>query len=394
LKSNLKIAAAVFAVSAMALAGCSSSSTSSESTSAAASAAASSAAASAAPASSAAAPASSAAASAAASSGAGAGMKACEVTDVGGVDDKGFNAKAWKGVQDAAAQLGVEANLLESKTETDYVPNIQAFVDQKCNIIVTVGFLLGDATKAAANANPDIPFSIVDFGYAEGDITNNNVLGQNFNTDEAAFLAGYLAAGMSKSGKVGTFGGVNIPPVTIFMDGFYNGVQKYNADNGAKVEVLGWNPAKPKQGLFTGNFDKTDDGKTFAQNLVDEGADIVMPVAGPVGLGSAALAKQLGPEKLKIIGVDSDQFESDTANQSVYLTSVLKNMDVTTFNAIKSVVDGTFQGGSIVGTLANDGVGLAPYHDFDATVPAELKAQIDALKAGIIDGSVSVKAAQ
>jgi basic membrane protein A len=321
-------------------------------------------------------------------------MKACQVTDVGGVDDKGFNAKAWKGVQDAAAQLGVEANLLESKTETDYVPNIQAFVDQKCNIIVTVGFLLGDATKAAANANPDIPFSIVDFGYAEGDITNNNVLGQNFNTDEAAFLAGYLAAGMSKSGKVGTFGGVNIPPVTIFMDGFYNGVQKYNADNGAKVEVLGWNPAKPKQGLFTGNFDKTDDGKTFAQNLVDEGADIVMPVAGPVGLGSAALAKQLGPEKLKIIGVDSDQFESDTANQSVYLTSVLKNMDVTTFNAIKSVVDGTFQGGSIVGTLANDGVGLAPYHDFDATVPAELKAQIDALKAGIIDGSVSVKAAQ
>jgi len=392
LKSNLKIVAAVFAVGAMTLAGCSSSTTSS-STSAAASAAASSAAASAAPASSAAASAAP-ASSAAASAGAGAGMKACQVTDVGGVDDKGFNAKAWKGVEDASAQLGVEAVLLESKTETDYVPNIQSFVDQKCNIIVTVGFLLGDGTKAAANANPDIPFSIVDFAYADGDITNNNVLGQVFNTDEAAFLAGYLAAGMSKTGKVGTFGGVNIPPVTIFMDGFYNGVQKYNADNGKKVEVLGWDPAKPKQGLFTGNFDKTDDGKTFAQNLVDEGADIVMPVAGPVGLGSAALAKQLGPEKLMIIGVDSDQFESDVANQSVYLTSVLKNMDVTTFNAIKSVVDGTFKGGVTVGTLANEGVGLAPYHDFDATVPADLKAQIDALKAGIIDGSVSVKAAQ
>ena len=396
MKSNIKIVAAVFAVSAMALAGCSSSSTSSESTSAAATAAASSAAASAAPASSAAAsaaPASSAAGSAAASSGAGAGMKACEVTDVGGVDDKGFNAKAWKGVQDAAAQLGVEANLLESKTETDYAPNIQSFVDQKCNIIVTVGFLLGDATKAAANANPDIPFSIVDYAYADGDIKNNNVLGQVFNTDEAAFLAGYLAAGMTKTGKVGTFGGVNIPPVTIFMDGFYNGVQKYNADNGKQVEVLGWNPAKPKQGLFTGNFDKTDDGKTFAQNLVDEGADIVMPVAGPVGLGSAALAKQLGPDKLMIIGVDSDQNLSDTANASVYLTSVLKNMDVTTFNAIKSVVDGTFKGGVTTGTLANGGVGLAPYHDFDATVPADLKAQIEALKAGIIDGSVSVKPA-
>jgi len=402
LKTNIKIVAALVAVSALTLAGCSSSTTSSESTTAAASAAATSAAASAAPASSAAASAaaSMAASTAASSAGAsaastaGAGMKACEVTDVGGVDDKGFNAKAWKGVQDAAAQLGVEANLLESKTETDYAPNIQAFVDQACSIIVTVGFLLGDATKAAANANPDIPFSIVDYAYADGDIKNNNVLGQVFNTDEAAFLAGYLAAGMTKTGKVGTFGGVNIPPVTIFMDGFYNGVQKYNADNGTKVEVLGWDPAKPKQGLFTGNFDKTDDGKTFAQNLVDEGADIVMPVAGPVGLGSAALAKQLGPDKLMIIGVDSDQNLSDTANASVYLTSVLKNMDVTTFNAIKSVVDGTFKGGVTTGTLANGGVGLAPYHDFDAKVPADLKAKIEALKAGIIDGSVSVKPAQ
>ena len=384
MKTNIKFAAALVAVSAMALAGCSSSSTSAASSAAApASSAAASAEASMAP--------STAASGAASTSTAGAGMKACEVTDVGGVDDKGFNAKAWKGVQDAAAQLGVEANLLESKTETDYAPNISAFVDQACSIIVTVGFLLGDATKEAANANPDIPFSIVDYAYADGDITNNNVLGQVFNTDEAAFLAGYLAAGTTKTGKVGTFGGVNIPPVTIFMDGFYNGVQKYNADNGAKVEVLGWNPAKPKSGLFTGNFDKMDDGKTFAQNLVDEGADIVMPVAGPVGLGSAALAKQLGPDKLKIIGVDSDQYESDTANQSVYLTSVLKNMDVTTFNAIQSVVDGTFAGGVTVGTLANGGVGLAPYHDFDASIPQALKDQIETLKAGITDGSVSVK---
>lgn len=375
MKTNLKFAAAVVAVSALALAGCSSSSTSSET--------------------SAAAPASSAAASAAASEApasepAAAGIKACEVTDVGGVDDKGFNQKAYKGVTDAADQLGVEAAVLESQAETDYATNIQSFVDQGCGIIVTVGFLLGDATKEAANANPEIPFTIVDYAYADGDITNNNVLGQVFNTDEAAFLAGYLAAGMSKSGKVGTFGGINIPPVTIFMDGFYNGVQQYNADNGTSVEVLGWDPAKQK-GLFTENFESLDDGRTFAQNLVDEGADIVMPVAGPVGLGSAALAKELGPEKLMIIGVDSDQYESDTANQSVYLTSVLKNMDVTTFNAIQSVVDGTFAGGVTVGTLENGGVGLAPYHDFDAQVPQELKDQIETIKAGIIDGSVSVK---
>ncbi len=379
MKTNLKFAAALVAVSAMALAGCSSSSTSEESSAAA-------------PASSAAASeaASAAASEAPASEPAAAMIKACEVTDVGGVDDKGFNQKAYKGVQDAAAQLGVEAIVLESQAETDYATNIQSFIDQGCGVIVTVGFLLGDATKEAANANPDTPFTIVDYAYAEGDITNNNVLGQVFNTDEAAFLAGYLAAGMSKSGAVGTFGGINIPPVTIFMDGFYYGVQKYNADNGTDVKVIGWDPKKQK-GLFTENFESLDDGRTFAQNLVDEGADIVMPVAGPVGLGSAALASELGTDKLMIIGVDSDQFESDTANSGVYLTSVLKNMDVTTFNAIQSVVDGTFAGGVTVGTLENGGVGLAPYHDFETAVPAELAAQIETIKAGIIDGSISVK---
>ena len=383
MKTNLKIAAAVLAVSAMALAGCSSSSSSDSSSAAASSAAPSEAASSAAP------------SEAASSEPAAVALKACEVTDVGGVDDKGFNQKAFKGVTDAAEQLGVEAAVLESQAETDYATNIQSFIDQGCNIVVTVGFLLGDATMEAANANPDVPFTIVDYAYGENEdgtpqITNNNVLGQVFNTDEAAFLAGYLAAGMSKTGIVVTFGGINIPPVTIFMDGFYYGVQQYNTDNGTDVKVLGWDPAKQK-GLFTENFESLDDGRAFAQNLVDEGADIVMPVAGPVGLGSAALASELGTDKLMIIGVDSDQYESDTANASVYLTSVLKNMDVTTFNAIKSVVDGTFEGGVTVGTLENEGVGLAPYHDFHAAVPAELKAQIETIKAGIIDGSVSVK---
>jgi len=375
MKNNVKIAAAVFAVAALGLAGCGGSTTTAESS---------------------AAPAASEAASApAASEPAAAVQKACEVTDVGGVDDKGFNQKAYKGVTDAADQLGVEAIVLESQAETDYEPNIQAFVDQGCNIIVTVGFLLGDATMTAANANPDIPFTIVDYAYGDNEdgtpmIANNNVLGQVFNTDEAAFLAGYLAAGTTKTGKVGTFGGINIPPVTIFMDGFYFGVQRYNADNGAKIEVLGWDPMTQK-GLFTENFEKLEDGRAFAQNLVDEGADIVMPVAGPVGLGSAALATELGTDKLMIIGVDSDQYESDTANQAVYLTSVLKNMDVTTFNAIKAVIDGTFAGGVTVGTLENGGVGLAPYHDMDSMVSPELKEQMTALQAGIIDGTVSVK---
>ena len=312
---------------------------------------------------------------------------ACQVTDLGGVDDKGFNQTAWKGVEDAKGALGVEGKLLESKAETDYVPNINSFVSEKCDIIITVGFLLGDATKAAAEANPGTKFSIVDFAY---DPTIPNVLGQVYATDEAAFLAGYLAAGVSKSGVVGTFGGINIPPVTIFMDGLYWGVQYYNKQKSADVKVLGWDPTK-KEGLFTNNFSSLDDGRAFAKNLMDEGADIVVPVAGPVGQGSAALATEMGADKLKIIGVDVDQFETDPEHGAVFLTSILKRMDSTVVEAIKQAKDGTFKGGVIVGTLASGGVGLAPYHDLDSAVPADLKAELDKIAAGIKDGSVNVK---
>jgi basic membrane protein A len=313
---------------------------------------------------------------------------ACQVTDIGGVDDKGFNQTAWKGVTDALKELGVGGMLLESKAETDYVPNINSFVAEKCDIIVTVGFLLGDATKAAAEANPGVKFSIVDYAY---DPTIPNVLGQVYATNQAAFLAGYLAAGVTKTGTVGTFGGINIgPPVTDFMDGFVWGVAYYNKQKGKSVKVLGWDPAK-KEGLFTGNFNSLDDGKVFAKNLNDEGADIVMPVAGPVGQGSAALAAELGPDKLKIIGVDVDQYVTDPEHRAVFLSSVEKNMDSTTTAVIKQAKEGTFAGGVIVGTLASGGVGLAPYHDLESAIPDDVKAEIETIKKGIMDGSISVK---
>ena len=313
-------------------------------------------------------------------------FKACQVTDVGGVDDKSFNETAWNGVKTAEKELGIEGKLLESESETDYVPNINSFLEEKCDLIVTVGFLVGDATKEAAEANPEAKFSIVDFAY---DPTIPNVLGQIFSTDEAAFLAGYLAAGMTKTGVVGTFGGVNIPPVTIFMDGFVRGVSHYNTEKGTSVAVLGWD-VESREGLFTNNFDSLDDGRAFAKNLYDEGADIVMPVAGPVGLGSAALADELGADSLKIIGVDADLYKTDPEKKHVYLTSVMKRMDSTVVEAIRLAQDGKFEGGLLVGTLANGGVGLAPYHDMDAAVPAELKAEVEALEQGIKGGSIKV----
>ncbi len=311
---------------------------------------------------------------------------ACQVTDTGGIDDNSFNQTAWKGVQDAQTQFGVDGRFLESQAETDYEANINSLLGGQCDVIVTVGFLLGDATQKAAESNPAQKFSIVDFAY---DPTIPNVMGQVYATDQAAFLAGYLSAGMTQTGIVGTFGGINIPPVTIFMDGFAAGVKHYNATKGSEVEVLGWNP-ESREGLFTNNFESLDDGRAFAQNLYDEGADIVLPVAGPVGLGSAALADELGVDALKIIGVDADLYLTDPEKGHVYLTSIMKNMDATVLQVIEMAMNDTFQGGVIVGTLESGGVGLAPMHDMEQAVPAELKAELDNIRQGIIDGSIKV----
>lgn len=313
--------------------------------------------------------------------------KACAVTDTGGADDKGFNQNTWDGVQAAAKKGGFEAKLLESKTESDYVPNLNSLIADKCDVIITVGFLLGEATKAAAEANPNTKYTIVDFAYNP---TIPNVLGQVYATNQAAFLAGYLAAGVSKSGVVGTFGGINIgPPVTDFMDGFVWGVDYYNKQKGKSVQVLGWDPAK-KEGLFVGDFSSVDKGKDLAKSLNDEGADIVLPVAGKVGQGPAALAVELGPDTLKVIGVDTDQYLTDPDHKAVFLTSVLKQVGSTTTTAVTQAFDGSFQGGVLVGDLKGGGVGLAPFHDLDSAVPAELKAELDKLAAGIKDGSIKV----
>lgn len=311
---------------------------------------------------------------------------ACQITDTGGIDDNSFNQTAWRGMLEAQTALEIDVRFLESQAETDYEANITSLLGGDCDIIFTIGFLLGDATQEAAVANPDQLFSIVDYAY---DPPLDNVLGQVYATDEAAFLAGYLAAGMTETGIVGTFGGINIPPVTIFMNGFAYGVDYYNSVHGTDVTVLGWSP-ETGEGLFTNNFESLDDGRAFAQNLYDEGADIILPVAGPVGLGSATLANELGVEELMIIGVDADLFETNPERGHVYLTSIVKRMDATVFQVIEQVMAGAFDGGVIVGTLENGGVDLTPFHDFDGVVPAELVAELAEIRAGIIDGTIMV----
>ena len=210
-----------------------------------------------------------------------------------------------------------------------------------------------------------------------------------FDVAQPSFLAGYLAAGMSETGTVCTFGGINIPPVVEFMIGYQNGVEYYNEQNGAEVQLLGWDNAA-NDGVFAGNFESTDDGRRLAEVFFDEGCDVIFPVAGPVGLGSAAAAQERG---LMMIGVDGDQYVIAPEFGDIFVSSVLKNMDAAVFDTIAALVDGSLTlGDDYLGTLANGGVGLAPYHDFEDRVPAELTAQIEQVIQDIIDGTIDPKA--
>jgi len=322
-------------------------------------------------------------------------FKVAQVTDLGGIDDKSFNATAYKGIEQAVAELGVEGKYLESQQQADYAKNIQQLLDEETDLIVTVGFLLGVDTASSAKANPEQKFAIVDYAYPDcwpgavegkdcGSTTElPNVLGLTFSTDQAGFLAGYAAAASTKTGKVATFGGIQLPTVTIFMKGFEAGVKYYNQENSANVEVLGWSTADDA-GSFTGNFESLDDGRSFAEAFVQEGADIIMPVAGPVGLGSAAYCKETG--SCMIVGVDTDWTVSASEYSDVILTSVLKNMNVAVFNAVKAAKEGTFAGGIYVGTLADNGVGIAAVKG----ASAELTSKLDELKSGIISGAIQV----
>jgi basic membrane protein A and related proteins len=316
---------------------------------------------------------------------AGTDFQGCMVTDAGGVDDRSFNASAWAGLQAAEDELGIGAKVVESNAETDYAPNVNELVADDCGIIVTVGFLLGDATAEAAQANPEEQFAIVDFAYEE---PVENVKPLIFDTAQASFLAGYLAAGMTETGTVATFGGINIPTVSIFMDGFADGIARHNEDKGTDVQLLGWDK-EAQDGSFTGDFQNQANGQNLTQTFISQGADIILPVAGPVGLGAAQAAQEAGD--VKVIWVDSDGYESAEQFAPLFLTSVVKRIDNAVLDATTQAVEGSYSAEPYVGTLENDGVGLAPYHDFEDQVPDELKAEIDALREQIIAGEITVE---
>lgn len=320
----------------------------------------------------------------------------CIVSDAGGFDDKSFNQLSYEGVKQAADELGTDFKAVESNSENDYAPNIDSLVSEGCDAIVTVGFALAAATKEAAAANPDIKFVLIDDAADggkdgqtfDGKADEPNIKPLLYDTAQAAFLAGYASADYSKTGVVGTYGGMPFPTVTIFMDGFKQGVDYYNQENGKSVKVVGWDG---KNGLFTGGFEANEKATNTAKQIIDQDADVIMPVGGPIYQGALTAIADSGKD-IAMLGVDADVFETDPNTQDVILTSVMKNMKISTYEAMMSAAnDGdNFDFSPYIGTLENDGVGLAPFHNFESKVSPDLQGKLDEIKKGIIDGSIPV----
>ncbi|HEX3222634.1 MAG TPA: BMP family ABC transporter substrate-binding protein [Nocardioides sp.] len=320
------------------------------------------------------------------SAAAGGSLKACMVLDTGGVDDHSFNQSSWAGLQAAnKANPNIKISYVPSSSQNDYVPNLTAETNKGCDTVIAVGGLMYQAVAKMAKANPKQQ-------YAEIDSSNQgykNVYGLEYNTAQGGFLGGYLAAGMSKTGKVATYGGLNIPPVTIYMDGFWEGVQYYNKQKGANVQVLGWDEKNQKGGTFANSFTDANKGKQITQQFVQQGADIVFPVAGGTGVGSAAAAAASGGQ-LSVIWVDTDGCESVAQYCKYFLTSVTKNLSGSVEEYANQAASGAFPKGNYIGTLDNDGTGLAPFHDFDSKVPSDLKSELDQVKQDIISGKIKI----
>ena len=319
----------------------------------------------------------------------------CILSDAGGFDDKSFNQLSYEGVKEAAEELGSEFNQFESKNENDYAGALEGFVSAGCDVIVTVGFALAAATKESAAANPGINYILIDDaadGGADGKTFDGKADQPNikpilYNTAEAAFLAGYAAADYTKTNVVGTYGGQPFPTVTIFMDGFKQGVDYYAKEKGKAVKLVGWEGND--KGVFTGGFDANEKATNTAKQILDQNADVILPVGGPIYQG-ALTAIADSKKDVALVGVDADFFETDPKTKDVIFTSILKNMKQSTFEAVVAAGNDKFDAAPYIGTLENDGVGLAPFHNFESKISATLTADLEKVKAGIIDGSIPV----
>ncbi|MGH2536085.1 MAG: BMP family ABC transporter substrate-binding protein [Candidatus Promineifilaceae bacterium] len=312
--------------------------------------------------------------------------KVCAVLDTGGENDRGFNEYTLRGAREAAAEAGLDFAHVVSSSDADYAPYINAFVEEGCRLIVTVGFLMGEATAAAARANPDVHFAIIDVAYFPGsgcadDVADcysregglANVTSLVFAEDEVGYLAGTLAGCMTETGVIGTVSGMEIPPVVKFVVGYQNGARAYLPE----VETLN---------VYIPAFNDPYTGKQEGEKQIAAGADIIFGVGGNTGNGGLIAAHDLG---LMTIGVDVDQYLTFPEIGSSLLTSAAKRMDVATADAVRAYARGELEGGLRLSTVANGGVGLAPYHDWQARIPAGCKQAVEEAAAGLANGAIA-----
>jgi basic membrane protein A len=340
---------------------------------------------------------------------------ACEVTDTGGINDHSFNASAYAGLKLAVAHppkgVKIVPKVASSKQTSDYVKYLNGFIKDKCNIIVTVGFLMADATWNAAVTNPHVHFAIVDNTNGNPEDGANtldpcpgahckqsasNLDGLTYETNQDGFLGGYEAAATSKTGVVATYGGEQFGSVTIYMDGYAQGIAYYNAHRkaGAKsVSLLGWNEAT-QTGTFIGSFTDPTTANADTVAFLNAGASTIFPVAGGDGLGSTAAVKTWNAghsQKANVEWVDTSGCSNDAADCSIFISSVTKGVTASVNAAVEAQAGGKFKGGNYIGTLKNGGAAFIENAKYSPKVPAAVLTELNTLKTDIEKGSIKVK---
>lgn len=302
----------------------------------------------------------------------------CLVTDLGRVNDGTFNQYAHDGSVRATDEFGLEYTYIETQAQTDYEANIQTCLDEEFDAIITVGFLIADATRAAAAANPDTYFIGVDQFFAD---PLPNLVGIQFREDQGGFLVGALAALMTESGTVAGVYGIDIPPVIKFRNGFEQGVAYINELNGTDVQTLG---------VYIDDFIAPDRGATAAEQFIGEGADVIFGAGGPTGSGGITYAAQQG---VYVIGVDQDEWVTtfgagETPGAEFVISSAVKRVDNGVFDMIAALAEGVGfpEGGTYILEVANDGIGFAEGHD--AEIPEDVIELMNEILEGLYDGTI------
>lgn len=286
------------------------------------------------------------------------------VTDVGGVNDASFNQSSWEGLQKAAEDFGVEVNYLESSTDADYVPNIETFIDEEYDLIISVGYMLADATKQAAEANPDCKFAIID----DASIDLPNVTCLMFRQEQSSYLVGYVAGLMTKTDNIGFVIGMANENMNLFGYGYCAGAIDANPD----ITIQQFN---------ANSFADPATGKTNAGTAITNGADIIFHAAGATGLGVIEACQEAG---VYAIGVDRDQYNDAPGT---VVTSAMKRVDTAVYDSVEALIEGALEGGVHTYDLAAGGVDIAPSQDL---LPEDVKKAVEDVKAKIVAGEVTV----